>query len=206
MGRYVQLSKQLVLATSNPAKLDLYRRAFAPFGWQAIAAREAGIDLQVEENAKTPEGNALLKVEAAWRPGRSVFADDAGMEVDALNGEPGVQTRRWNGRFTDEVSDEEWLAYLLQRLKGVPQAARTARFVTGWALIGPNGERAVKRVITPFLIADAPIFPMQPGWPMSAVQIRLPQAEQNVERLVQRELHNWPFFQQMVNKVQRMDS
>ncbi len=204
MERDIELQRQIVLATSNPAKLNLYSRAFAPFGLSAIAAAQAGIELDVDENAKTPEANALKKAMAAWSPGLLIFADDAGMEVDALQGEPGVQTRRWNGKFTDEVSDEEWLAYLLQRLDGVSPAERTAKFVTGWALIGPDGERAVKRVITPFLIAEAPIFPMQAGWPMSAVQIRLPQAEQNVELLVQRELHNWPFFQQMVTMVRRM--
>lgn len=189
--------RQMILATRNPAKQNLYLQAFAPFGWQAITAARAGIELKVAENARTPEANALQKAEAAWSPGCAVFADDAGMEIDALQGEPGTQTRRWNGRFTDDVSDQEWLDYLLQRLAGVPRAERTAKFVTGWALIGPGGQRAVKRVITPFLIAEAPVFPMQPGWPMSAVQVRLPQEEQNVQRLVQRELHSWPFFQQM---------
>lgn len=111
--------REIILATGNPAKQELYSQAFARLGWKAVSLRELGLNLRVDENQETPEANALLKAQAIWESGRVVFADDAGMEVDALNGEPGVQTRRWNGKFSNDISDQEWLDYLLNRLSGV---------------------------------------------------------------------------------------
>lgn len=174
--------RELVLATRNPAKIALYSQAFANFGWKAVRLEQASRGPE-QENGPTPEANALQKAQAAWQPGLTVFADDAGMEVDALDGEPGVQTRRWNGRFPDTISDEEWLEYLLKRLEGIPLSERTARFVTGWALVNARGEVGLRRLVTPFLIAETPIFPLTSGWPVSAVQIRLPEAEPDVARL-----------------------
>lgn len=196
MSQSTHAQRELVLATGNPAKIALYSQAFVNFGWKAVRLEQASRQL-VQENGNTPEANALQKAQAVWEPGLTVFADDAGMEVDALGGEPGVQTRRWNGMFPDTISDEDWLKYLLKRLEGVPLSQRTARFVTGWALVDACGKIGLRRVVTPFLIAENPTFPLTPGWPVSAVQIRLPEAEQNVGRLVQRELNNWDFFRSL---------
>lgn len=196
MSQSTYAQRELVLATGNPAKIALYSQAFVSFGWKAVRLERASRQL-VQENGTTPEANALQKALAVWEPGLTVFADDAGMEVDALGGEPGVQTRRWNGKFSDTISDEEWLAYLLTRLDGVPLSQRTARFVTGWALINAQGEVDLRRLVTPFLIAESPAFPLTPGWPVSAVQIRLPEAEQDVAKFVKRELNNWGFFRSL---------
>lgn len=192
-----RLSKQIILATRNPAKLAMFSQAFAYYGFAATGLGQLGVTLNVEEHGHTPEANALLKAQAAWASGSLVFADDAGMEVDALGGEPGVQTRRWNGRFNDDVDDQTWLDYLLARLDGVPLPERTAKFVSGWALIGPTGQTETKRIVTPFLVAEKPRFPMAVGFPLSAVQIRLPEDEQDVDRLVRRELDNWQFFREL---------
>ncbi len=198
---------EVIIATRNPGKVGLFKPGFACFGLSCISMNEAKLPmLHVEETGATPEENALLKAKAYWRPGLTVFADDAGMEVEALAGEPGVQTRRWNGKFCDDVDDDIWLNYLLGRLDGVPLEQRTARFVSGWALVGPNGEAGTKRLVRPFLIAEQRIRPMTPGFPMSAVQImqERPSDEQIPEvyrQLLFRELGNWELFQQLLNQV-----
>lgn len=194
------LKHTIILASRNPAKLELFRPALDAYGltMQGLADPDRP---PVPETAATPEGNALLKAQAAWVPGQLVFADDAGMEVDALGGEPGVQTRRWGGRFPADIDDQTWLQYLLARLAEVPLARRTARFVSGWALVGPDGRQAVHRVVTPFLIAEREIQPMTPGFPVSAVQIRPAGQEQDPQRLVRRELAAWPFFQQLLTEL-----
>jgi hypothetical protein len=93
------------------------------------------------------------------------------MEVDALGGEPGVQARRWNGTFPDDVDDRTWLDYLLARMKDVPPGKRTASFVAGWVLIDPDGNVYTREVRAPFEIAAHPIRPIAPGSPITAVRI-----------------------------------
>ncbi len=179
---------RMLLATSNPGKLNLFGRAFAEHGFEVQAQETAG----VREDAPTPEGNALLKARAVWQPGWFVFADDAGLQIDALSGEPGVQTRRWNGRFDDAADDDQWLQYLLRRLEGVPLEQRTARFTSGWALLGPGGEEGVRRLLTPFSIALEPVRAMKAGFPLSAVAVH--RQSHDVTGQVQRELAAWGFF------------
>jgi inosine/xanthosine triphosphate pyrophosphatase family protein len=126
----------------------------------------------VPETGITPQENAWLKACAYHGPSWPlVFGDDAGLEIDALDGEPGVQVRRWNGRFPDEVDDETWLAYLLGRLEGVPLPERTARWLAAWVVITPDGTEHVRHVRHEFTIAARPLRPMLPGSPMSAVEV-----------------------------------
>lgn len=184
-------SRMLVLATRNRHKIVLYSEAFRFYGWETVGIEQLGLDGHVEENAQTAEANALAKARAAWSEGLAVFGTDVGLEIDALNGEPGLQTRRWNGKFTEDVSDGEWLGYLLDRMDGVPLPRRTARFVTGWAIVKADGTAYVTRVVTPFLIAEQPLFPLVEGWPLSSVLIRQPEAEQDDAQLIRRELGKW---------------
>lgn len=196
----------IVLATGNPGKKALYGAAFAEFGLSVRGLNDLGRPIaEVEENGATPEANALLKARAPWLPGLVAFGDDAGLEIDALGGEPGVQTRRWGGRFTDEISDDDWLDYLLSRMEGVPLPRRTARFVSGLALIAPDGTEGTLRVLTPFIIAERRMRPMTRGFPLSAVAI-IPGAADDgspdapgyvgvrASRVVG-ELRRWRFFQ-----------
>ncbi len=159
----------ILFATANGAKRQLFEPLFAAEGFACCTLADVGLK-QVPESGTTAVENALLKARAyhsaEWP---FVFADDAGVEIDALNGEPGVQARRWGGRFSNEISDAEWLAYLLERLKGVPMERRTGRFVSGWALMTPDGRAHTRRVTFEFVVAEAPLRPMVPGLPLSAV-------------------------------------
>ena len=163
------MRQALLFATTNPAKRRLFAPLFAADGFDCVTLAEVGTR-QVAESGATAVENALLKARAyhnAQWP--FVFADDAGVEIDALGGEPGVQARRWGGRFSNEISDEDWLAYLLARLEGVPLARRTGRFVSGWALLTADGREHTRRVVLEFVVAETPQRPMVPGFPLSAV-------------------------------------
>lgn len=191
--------RTIIMATSNMAKVQNFKDVFGYYGIQCLSLEEAGMPaIQIEENGLTPEENALMKAEAHWQLGLTIFADDAGLEVDALKGEPGVQARRWNGRFSDSIGDEVWLDYLLQRLEGVPQEQRTAKFVSGWALINEQGQRDTYRVLSAFTIASKRIRPMTPGFPLSAVSIDLHKDPQIRIALNIEALTRWPFFMQLV--------
>ncbi len=163
----------LLFATHNPHKAQLFAPTFERYGIRCLTLCDVGFARRpVRETGATPQENALLKARAYHSPRWPlVFGDDAGLEIDALGGEPGVQVRRWNGRFADDVDDETWLAYLLQRLDGVPHVRRTARWVAAWVVIAPDGIEHVYHVRHEFTIAERPLRPILPGSPMSAVEL-----------------------------------
>jgi XTP/dITP diphosphohydrolase len=164
----------LLFATRNRYKRELFAPIFAASGYRCVTLSDVGLDnREIDEVGTTPEENALLKARAFHGPDWPlVFGDDAGLEIDALGGEPGLQARRWNGLFPDDVDDETWMAYLLRRMEDVPPAQRTARYVAAWALIAPEGREYVRRFYRPFSFADRPLRPIPPGAPMSALEIR----------------------------------
>ncbi len=167
------MTHTLLFATHNTYKKLLFAPMFATHGLVCLTLSGVGLShCRVPEHGRTVQENALLKARTyhseQWP---LVLGDDAGLEIDALNGEPGLQARRWNGLFADEVDDETWLAYLLRRLEGVPPAQRTARYVAAWAVITPDGQEYVRLFCRPILIAERPLRPMIPGSPMAAVEM-----------------------------------
>ena len=165
--------KTILFATNNFAKKGLVIPVFAEYGFDCVSLPDVGLgDCSPEETGETVVENAVLKAQAVHSDGWPlVFSNDAGLAIDALDGEPGVQTRRWNGHFPDTVDDETWLAYLLKRLQGVPLPQRTARFISAWVFIDPTGEIHTHQTTTPFQIALKPLRPIVPGAPTSAVRI-----------------------------------
>jgi XTP/dITP diphosphohydrolase len=136
----------VLIATTNPGKLDEYRHLLSTLpNTQAVSPNDAEIWVEVAETEPTLAGNALLKARAlyaalpeeAHTEGWWVLGDDSGLEVDALDGAPGVHSNRWAGPNTN-AGDRNRL--LLERLADVPDEARTARFRCVIALIDPNGK------------------------------------------------------------------
>lgn len=163
----------LLFATLNPHKGQLFVPIFADHGIRCLTLCDIGVQRHgFDESGATPAENALLKARAYWGPTWPlVFGDDAGLEIDALDGEPGLKARRWGGRFEDDVDDETWLAYMLERMEGVPVSRRTARYVAAWAVITPDGREHVRRIVYEFTIAERPLRPILPGSPMAAVEL-----------------------------------
>src|SRR5919108_4749448 len=127
----------LLIATTNQNKLHEYAAIFAGLPLELRSLRDAGISEDVEETGATFAENARLKAEFyAARSGLPTLADDSGLEVAALGGEPGVFSHRYAG---PGASDADRNALLLQKLDGVPFHARLARFVCAIALALPEG-------------------------------------------------------------------
>ena len=115
-----------MLGTSNPGKLEELRALLRDVPFELVSLAEAGVGRNVEETGSTLEENATLKAETYCRlSGLPVLADDSGLEVDALGGEPGVRSSRYAGR---EATDAQRIEYLLGRLAETPIAGRQARF------------------------------------------------------------------------------
>lgn len=135
--------KTIIFATGNENKMKEIRQIMEGTGVEVCSMKEAGISCDVEENGTTFAQNASIKAEAiakvAKEMGREaiVLADDSGLEIDALNKEPGVYSARYMGENT---SYREKNANLIARLDGVPVEERSARFVCAIAAVLPGGE------------------------------------------------------------------
>lgn len=128
---------RFILASNNKKKLSELGGILSSTGAKVISQSEAGLDLEVEETGTTFEENALLKAEAACKAlGEPAIADDSGLVVEALNGEPGVYSARYGGDSC--TSDEERTSLLLSNMKG--KNDRRAKFVSCIACVFPNGE------------------------------------------------------------------
>jgi XTP/dITP diphosphohydrolase len=129
---------RLLLATNNPGKAAEYRELLADAGWELATPRELGLNLEVEEVGGGYAENARIKAEAfAKASGLVALADDSGIEVDALGGAPGPLSARFAG---ENARDQQRVALLLKRLKGVPPERRSARFRCLIAVARPQGE------------------------------------------------------------------
>lgn len=128
---------QLLLATANRAKLAEYRLLLHGVSYTAVSLADAGITGEVPETGATLEENATLKARAyAERSSLLSLADDSGLEVDALGGEPGPLSRRYAG---EGATDPDRIAFLLGKLGDVPWEQRTARFRCVIAIASPQG-------------------------------------------------------------------
>lgn len=129
----------LLLATANPGKVRELRMLLHDAPGRLVGLRDVGITEEVEETGATFEENASLKASAYARlSGLWALAEDSGLEVDALGGEPGVRSRRYAGV---DASDSDRVQYLLQRLEGVPWERRGARFRSVIAIASPQGTQ-----------------------------------------------------------------
>lgn len=129
---------RVLLATNNPGKVREYREILAGLPIELVTPQEIGLALEIPETGATYEENARRKARAfAAASGLLALADDSGLEVDALGGEPGVHSHRYDG---GQGSDAERYRLLLSRLEGVPMAQRTARFRCVIAVATPEGE------------------------------------------------------------------
>ena len=132
------MRQKLLLATNNPGKVKEYRSLLQDIPFDLVTPEELGIVMDVEENGATYEENARIKACAlAKESGLPTMADDSGLEVDALNGEPGVMSARYAG---ESASDAERVNYLLSKMKDVPKEKRTARFRCVIAIAQPGGQ------------------------------------------------------------------
>lgn len=144
--------KRIIFATENAGKMKEIREIMADTGLEVLSMKEAGIQIDVEENGTTYEENALIKARAAAACVKGseydvcdsavVLADDSGLEIDYLGKEPGIYSARYLGKDTSYRVKN---ANLISRLEGVPEEERTARFVCAIAAVLPEGREITVR-------------------------------------------------------------
>lgn len=128
---------KLIIASNNKGKIREYKQLLEPFGYDVVSQSEAGINIEVEETGTTFAENSALKAQAIYDLTKSaVLADDSGLVVDALGGEPGVYSARYGGCD----NDADRVALILDKMKNIGQEDRTAHFVCTICFIKENGE------------------------------------------------------------------
>ena len=135
-----RISGRLVIATHNPGKLTEMRYLLAPYGVDAVAAGEMGVP-EPEETETTFRGNARLKAEASMRAtGLPAFADDSGLVVEALDGEPGIHSARWAGPTRDFAIAREKVDAALRERNALTPDQRRAHFISALCVAWPDGH------------------------------------------------------------------
>ena len=130
---------KVVLASKNPHKLVEIRQITDKFGFDLVLQSSLGVDIDVEENGSTFEENSYIKAEAVMKAtGLPALADDSGICVDALGGEPGIYSARYG--FDDTLDDWGRLELLLKNTEHVPDGQRQAKFVAVITMVTPEGE------------------------------------------------------------------
>ena len=130
---------KVVLASKNKHKLVEISKITEKFGFDLVLQSEIGVDIDVEETGTTFEENSLLKARAVMEAtGLPALADDSGIAVDALNGEPGVYSARYG--FDESLDDWGRLELLLKNTEHVPDGQRQAQFVCVITMVTPDGK------------------------------------------------------------------
>ena len=128
----------IIIASNNQGKIREFKKMLEPMGYTVLSQSEAGINIEVEETGTTFKENATLKAEAIYNlKHTAVLADDSGIEVEFLNMEPGIYSARYMGLDSDEARRN----CILEKMQGVEENKRKARFVCCICYIDENGNK-----------------------------------------------------------------
>lgn len=146
--------KRLIIASNNAGKLREFKELLSPYGFDVVSMREAGFNEEIIEDGETFEENAHIKARAVFEAtGEPTIADDSGLEIDFLDGAPGVYSARYAG---EGASDADRCAKVLSEMHGVARELRDARFVcTIYFIYAEDDEYSVRGEVQGY-IGDEP--------------------------------------------------
>ena len=143
--------KRIIFATGNPGKMKEIRMILADLPVPVVSMKEAGVEADIVEDGKSFEENAIIKAKTVMElTGEMAMADDSGLEIDWLSGAPGIYSARYMGEDTSyDIKNRA----LIEKLEGVPEEQRTARFVCSIACAFPDGRIITSRGVMEGTIA-----------------------------------------------------
>lgn len=165
--------KTLLIATWNPWKIQMFKNLLEDLDLDLKFLTDLKLPYKSpEENWKDTQENAFIKAkyfcELSWLP---TLGDDAGLQIEALDWAPWVMARRWWWELPDNVSDEDWLSFYLEKVKNIPEDLLKASFSFTRCLYLPNWKYFFQNDATHFYLTKKPRRPYKPGWPTSAIKI-----------------------------------
>lgn len=154
---------KLLIATTNKGKLQELSTFLKDLPVELVSLSDVGIDQDIEEDGKTYQENAEKKAKFyAKLSGLPAIADDGGIEIHALDGQPGIRSRRWLGY---EASDEDLIAHMVNVARDLPAENRKARFITVDCLALPSGETYCEEGDVYGIVAEKPLMKLLTGYP-----------------------------------------
>lgn len=148
------MKHRIIFATGNEGKMREVRLILGDLGMEVVSMKEVGCDFDIVESGATFEENALIKARAVWeRTGEIVLADDSGLAVDCLNGEPGIYSARYMG---EETSYEVKNRNIIDRVGAEKSGNRAARFCCAIGAVLPDGRELCKEAVMEGTIAMEP--------------------------------------------------
>ncbi|MBA31166.1 MAG: non-canonical purine NTP pyrophosphatase, RdgB/HAM1 family [Chloroflexi bacterium] len=154
------MDNKLLIASHNSGKVEEFRRMLELHNIELLSLRDLGITFEAVECGKTFQENSEIKAKVYGNlSGLVTLADDSGLSVDSLNGDPGVRSARYGG---DGLSDEDRVQLLLKNMREIPRSERNARFIAVLTLFVPNDKKAHNKLISiagtcDGVIADKPV-------------------------------------------------
>lgn len=142
--------KRLIIASNNAGKIREFKELLSPYGFEVISMRDAGFNGDIVEDGETFEENAHIKARTVFEAtGEPTIADDSGLEIDFLDGAPGVYSARYAG---ENATDEERCAKVLNEMHGVARELRDARFVcTLYFIYAEDDEYSVRGEVNGYI-------------------------------------------------------
>lgn len=163
------MNQTLLIATHNKAKFEQIKQILGNINYHIVSLQDLHITHKVNEIGLSYKENAILKARTYARlSGIATLADDSGLEVDALDGAPGIYSARFAG---EDKTDQEKVAFLLDTLKNIPEAKRGACFKSVVAYITPDNALKTFNGLSKGFIAFAPRGPWRAGFPYLSVYI-----------------------------------
>ena len=174
----------IVLATRNLSKIVQIKAVLCGLPVQILSLNDVGIEGEAIEDGKTLEENARKKALFAWKPTRKFcMAEDTGLSIDCLDGEPGIRAARWAGHY---ATTGETMRYTLERMQGVAMENRTATFRTVAVVISPDGTESVFSGELRGVILTEPRILYVPNLPYSGIFLPEGQSEVLAEMLIEK--------------------
>lgn len=206
------MEQKIIFATGNEGKMKEVRSILRDLGLPVLSMKEAGADPEIVENGSTFGENAEIKAREVWKiTGGIVLADDSGLVVDYIGGEPGIYSARYMGEHTSyEIKNRN----IINRLKGAAGESRSARFVCNIAAVLPDGQVLHTEETMEGLIAEEPAgqggfgydpILFLPGYGVTSAEITMEEKnkishrgkalramKENLENLLKREMERTP--------------
>lgn len=206
------MEQKIIFATGNEGKMKEVRSILRDLGLPVLSMKEAGADPEIVENGSTFGENAEIKAREVWKiTGGIVLADDSGLVVDYIGGEPGIYSARYMGEHTSyEIKNRN----IINRLKGAAGVSRSARFVCNIAAVLPDGQVLHTEETMEGLIAEEPAgqggfgydpILFLPGYGVTSAEITMEEKnkishrgkalramKENLENLLKREMERTP--------------
>ena len=192
---------RLLIATTNPAKLAEIKEFLVDIPIECVGLQDVGITQSVEETGATFEENAILKAKTyAKLSGLPTIADDGGLEIDALDGAPGVHSHRWIHKDRED-EDEELIEYAIEKLRGLPRAKRRAQLRLVIAFVC-GGKVEISEGVIRGIIAQKPSVYRRKGFPYRSL-LYMPEIKKfyNHDELTQEENKEYNHRRKAIEKL-----